>query len=127
MRKFLVKFFALDYVVRIFGRSVNFTRSANILFPLLLTTMTLYAFNFTYWWVSFSLFFLASFFGFFYFRIKPLDFEDIDYMDEVQVHIWFVSNNKRFQSEKTPYNGTWVFFVNPFFIFIFLISFFLLY
>ncbi|GIM52022.1 hypothetical protein CAPN004_10520 [Capnocytophaga cynodegmi] len=122
MRKAIIKFFALDYKIFIFGRVVSFTRSANVIFPLVVFNgllavkenvpleLSLFAF---------ILLALAMFFGFIYFDIKPLKDSDYDYFDEVQKSIW--DYKEKGIVRPTKCNGTWVFWVNPLSIVIFLI------
>lgn len=97
MRKTIIKFFALDYKIFIFGRVVSFTRSANVIFPLVVFNgllavkenvpleLSLFAF---------VLLALALFFGFIYFDIKPLKEIDYKYFDDVQKFTWDVREGK---------------------------------
>ena len=120
MRKLIVKLFALDYIVKIGSKKLGFTRSANFIFPSLLATMTLSATHNPYWWVGLVFFFIFVFFGFVYFRIKPLQTEDVHHFDDPQLYAWFVYHNYRYKTEPTRYNGFWVLLVNPICIIIFL-------
>ena len=45
MRKWIVRLFALNYVVKIGGKPHNFTRSANFIFPSLALTMVSSAYH----------------------------------------------------------------------------------
>ncbi|GIJ96563.1 hypothetical protein CAPN001_11320 [Capnocytophaga stomatis] len=97
MRKFIIQFFALDYAVFMFNRRVTWTRSANVIFPLMTLNgllalkenvpleLSLFAF---------ILLALAIFFGFIYFDIKPLKDSDYDYFDDVQKFTWDVREGK---------------------------------
>ncbi|MDO4782999.1 MAG: hypothetical protein Q4A09_07285 [Capnocytophaga felis] len=97
MRKAIIKFFALDYKFFIFGRVVSFTRSANVIFPLVAfngllaikenTPLELSLF-------AFILLALAIFFGLIYFDIKPLKEIDYKYFDDVQKFTWDVREGK---------------------------------
>lgn len=113
MRKWIVRFFALDYIVNIFDKPVRFTRSANFIFPSLILTMGLEAYSFQYWWVALILFFFFAFFGFFYFRFKPLTNEDIKYFDEPQLYCWWVANNYKYKYDLKKFNSLWVVLLNP--------------
>ncbi len=82
MRKLIIKNFALDYWVVIFGKTYNYTRSARIIYPLFILS---YLFQDTiFQWSVYAITLTALFFGFIYFRIKTLTGEDFDYMDETQ-------------------------------------------
>jgi len=79
MRKLIVKYFALDYICRVFGKSVNFVRAANVIFPLMCLSGILMMANagiiFT---MSLILTLLSLFLGFVYFRISPIKWEELD-------------------------------------------------
>lgn len=123
MRKYIIKFFALDYKVFIFGRLVSWTRSANVIFPLFLlcgllqTSDSLVAYYLLP--IALCLLIFAVFFGFLYFDLKPLKETDYDYFDEVQKFMWDYKNGKNPKPIK-KYNGIWVFLVNPLAIILFL-------
>ncbi|MFJ1429474.1 hypothetical protein ACILE2_01550 [Capnocytophaga canimorsus] len=119
-RKHIIKFFALDYKVFIFGRLVSFTRSANVIFPLVVLCGYLNLSDKTCLVptiFAYCLLAIALFFGFVYFRLKPLKQVDYDYFDQVQKFIW---KNKQVAQPKR-WNGSWVFWVNPLVIILFLI------
>nr|DAF21618.1 MAG TPA: hypothetical protein [Caudoviricetes sp.] len=120
MRKWIIKLFALDYIVNVGGTKVNFTRSANIIFPSLLGTMTLSACHSPLWWIAALITLIGVFFGFFYFKFKPLNSSDIHYFDDCQLYSWWVFNKRRHVPELRNFNGTWVLTVNPIAIMIFL-------
>ena len=120
MRKWIVKLFALDYIVNVGGTKINFTRSANVIFPSLLGTMTLSACHSSLWWIAALITLIGVFFGFFYFKFKPLNSSDIRYFDDCQLYSWLVFKNHRNVPELRTFNGTWVLIVNPIAIMIFL-------
>lgn len=113
MRKWIVRLFALNYVVKIGGKPHNFTRSANFIFPSLALTMVSSAYHCPYWWIALLLFLFFAFFGFMYFRFKPLTNDDIRYFDEPQLQAWWFINNYRYKTELKKYNGLWVVLINP--------------
>lgn len=127
MRKQIIKFFSLDYKVFIFGRLVSFTRSANVIFPFFLLLPLIPPFGeeiapLLWGGVGVGLA-LALFFGFVYFRIKPLKQADYDYFDEVQRFSWDFHHNKN-PKEPKKYNSVWVALVNPLAIVLFLLWYF---
>lgn len=129
MRKQIIKFFAIDYKVFIFGRLVSWTRSANIIFPLfLLCGLLTISDNIAAYCllpIAYSLLAIAVFFGFLYFHLKPLTDSDYDYFDQVQRFMWDYKNGKNPEPLK-KYNSTWAFWVNPLAIVLFLTFYFLL-
>jgi hypothetical protein len=82
MRNLIVKNFALDYWVVIFGKTYNYTRSARIIYPLFV--LSYLSQDTIFQWLAYATTITALFFGFIYFRIKPLTGDDFDYMDETQ-------------------------------------------
>ncbi len=85
MRKLVIKFFALDYIVRVFGSTYNWTRSANIIFPLfILAGMCLLSELYVLLYIMLCLIAVAVFFGFIYFQLFPLTEKDRKYFDDVQ-------------------------------------------
>ncbi len=129
MRKQIIKFFTLDYKVFIFGRLVSWTRSANIIFPLFLLCGLLTISDSTTAHcltpVAYCLLGMALFFGFIYFKIKPLQETDYDYFDQVQRFMWDYKNGKNPEPLK-KYNSTWAFWVTLIAVILFLIFYFLL-
>lgn len=123
MRKQIIEFFALDYKVFIFGRLVSWTRSANIIFPLMLLSGGLTIDENPLRFIAYGLLVMALFFGFIYFRIKPLQESDYDYFDEVQRFMWDFHHNKN-PKEPQKYNSVWVALVNPLAIVLFLLWYF---
>lgn len=118
MRKFIVKFFALDYIYK----GVTWTRSANIIFPLMLLNMAFGLLDVSDWlqYVGMALLFIALFIGFVYFKIKPLTENDFKYMDKVQL----MQYHKFYKSytEVVVYENTIVsFLVNPIAVLIFIL------
>lgn len=116
MRKQIIALFALDYKVFIFGRLVSWTRSANIIFPLMLLCGLLTISDSTTAHcltpVAYCLLGMALFFGFVYFRIKPLQETDYDYFDQVQRFMWDYKNFNKPEPLK-KYNSALAFWVNP--------------
>ena len=99
MRKFLVKNFVLDYSITLFNRKWNAPRASRIIYPIMFLTGYLVATNPNYptpdlfLWIMYFLSFLALFFGFVYFRIKPAKFEELDKEQKIQYES-FVSKYK---------------------------------
>lgn len=90
MRKLIVKNFALDYMFNFFGTTYNAPRASRIIFPLFFITGLLNAFN-EDWpnptfliWVIYLLDAIAVFFGFIYFHIYPVRWEELDNFQKFQ-------------------------------------------
>ena len=84
MRKLLVKYFVGDYYAKLFGSTFNWVRAANIIFPLgcingiyLVKTDTV-SLETVPGIILLGLFLVAVFFGFLYFRLKPIKWEELD-------------------------------------------------
>ena len=90
MRKFLVKHFVLDYRVKLFGKCYNAPRASRIIFPLFVITGLANSFNENFptptlfIWVLYALSALSLFFGFFYFTLRPVKFEELDNYQKLQ-------------------------------------------
>lgn len=76
MRKFIVKYFALDYRLG----SINFSRSASIIFPLMILTGVLWKVNSPSILAlfSFCLLLISLYFGFLYFPFHPVEWNELD-------------------------------------------------
>jgi hypothetical protein len=90
MRKFLVRNFVLDYTIKLFGKHYNAPRGSRIIFPLFVITGIANILNDDYptpnglVWVLYFLVALALFFGFVYFRIYPVKFNELDDFQKLQ-------------------------------------------
>ena len=124
MRKLVIKFFALDYIVRVFGSTYNWTRSANIIFPLfILAGMCLLSELYVLLYIMLCLIAVAVFFGFIYFQLFPLAEKDRKYFDDVQR--WQFNRYYNIQQKmdiKT--NSIWCLLSNIIFIVLFLVYYF---
>lgn len=124
MRKLVIKFFALDYIVRVFGSTYNCTRSANIIFPLfILAGMCLLSELYVLLYIMLCLIAVAVFFGFIYFQLFPLTEKDRKYFDDVQR--WQFNRYYNIQQKmdiKT--NSIWCLLSNIIFIVLFLVYYF---
>lgn len=75
MRKLIVHLFALDYVCRVFGKTIRFVRPANVIFPLMClagSTVAIsdsYIYETTLGLVLIPILLIAIFFGFMYFQV----------------------------------------------------------
>lgn len=80
MRTFLVRFFALDYITKLCGYKINFTRSATVIYPLfVICALLILSSGIT----ALSLFFIGLFIlslitGFVYFRVAPVKWYELD-------------------------------------------------
>lgn len=119
-RKTIIKFFALDYIVNLFGTTVNFTRGANIIYPLMLLNMMYIYIMGCASYILFTFLLISIFFGFFYFLIFPIKTKEYYMFDDVQK---FIMSTKMGIVNKTlpKPNSFWVILVNPLITIIFLI------
>jgi len=127
MRKLIIKFFALDYIVRVFGSTYNWTRGANIIFPLfILAGMCLLSELYVLLCIMVCLIAIAVFFGFIYFQLFPLTENDRKYFDDVQR--WQFNRYYNIQQRidiKT--NSIWCLLSNIIFITLFLVYYFIVF
>lgn len=80
MRKFIVKYFALDYICKVFGYTFNFTRSASFIFPLFVfNALLVMKFDYQIWQILTALpLAISLFIGFIYFRFAPVKWQELD-------------------------------------------------
>lgn len=80
MRHLLVKLFVLDYFFKVFGNTFNIARVNVIMYPLfIITGIAITFFNSPFiLWPLYLLNVIVVFFGFVYFRIKPVEWEELD-------------------------------------------------
>jgi len=127
MRKLIIKFFALDYIVRVFGSTYNWTRGANIIFPLfILAGMCLLSELYVLLCIMVCLIAIAVFFGFIYFQLFPLTENDRKYFDDVQR--WQFNRYYNIQQRidiKT--NSIWCLLSNIIFITLFVVYYFIVF
>ena len=90
MRKWLVKNFALDYMVSIFGKTYNAPRASRIIYPAFVITGIANLLN-DNWptptlfvWFMYLLTATSLFFGFVYFRFFPVKWEELDEFQKFQ-------------------------------------------
>lgn len=121
MRKFLIKYFALDYHVIIFGQRLMWTRSANVLFPLFVLCGYLSVIESALLYYVLPILTIAAFFGFVYFRIRPIKNVDVDMFDDVQKYSFSKLHNKNDVPE--AFNSLWVVLINPISILLFILIF----
>jgi hypothetical protein len=113
MRKYIIKLFALNYIVSFGKRTKRFTRSANIIFPLMLVGGLIVCAELYSWlYVLLPLLALACFFGFGYFYFYPLTDKDFSLLDDTQCWQYEVFQ-RRVTPEPKSYNAYWVLWVNP--------------
>lgn len=96
MRKILIKYFALSYIARVGGRTITWLRAANVIFPLACANgifaakANLYLFESGLGIVLLVLFLASIFFGFGYFKIKPIEmWNDMDHMSIEQQYMFY--------------------------------------
>jgi hypothetical protein len=90
MRKWLVKNFVLDYMITLFGETYNAPRASRIIFPIFIITGILVATN-PNWpnptiliWFMYFVTAISLFFGFIYFRLYPVKWEELDEFQKFQ-------------------------------------------
>ena len=127
MRKLIIKFFALNYIVRVFGSTYNWTRGANIIFPLfILAGMCLLSELYVLLFIMVCLIAIAVFFGFAYFQLFPLTENDRKYFDDVQR--WQFNRYYNIQQQiDVKTNSIWCLLSNIIFIALFLICYFIVF
>ena len=127
MRKLIIKFFALDYIVRVFGSTYNWTRGANIIFPLfILAGMCLLSELYVLLCIMVCLITIAVFFGFAYFQLFPLTENDRKYFDDVQR--WQFNRYYNIQQQiDVKTNSRWCLLSNIIFIALFLVYYFIVF
>ena len=113
IRKHIIKLFALNYIVPFAGKTRSFTRSANIILPLILIGGLIVCAELYSWpYVVLPLLAVACFFGFGYFHFCPLTDKDFSLLDDTQR--WqYEAFQRRVTSEPKSYNARWVVWVNP--------------
>ena len=90
IREFLVKHFVLDYQINLFGKTYNAPRASRIIYPLMVITGWFSVTNpdwptpTSFIWVLYALLATALFFGFVYFRIHPVEWEELDELQKIQ-------------------------------------------
>lgn len=127
MRKLIIKFFALDYIVRVFGSTYNWTRGANIIFPLfILAGMCLLSELYVLLCIMICLIAIAVFCGFAYFQLFPLTENDRKYFDDVQR--WQFNRYYNIQQQiDVKTNSIWCLLSNIIFIALFLVYYFIVF
>lgn len=126
MRKLIIKYFALNYIVRIFGTTQSWTRSANVIFPLfILGGMSLLSELYTSLLVIICLIGIAAFFGFVYFQFFPLTENDRKYFDESQNWQFNRYNNIDDIDNSVKTNSVLAILWNILFIILFLVYYFI--
>ena len=113
MRKHIIKLFALSYIVPFAGKIRSFTRSANIILPLILIGGLIVCAELYSWlYILLPLLAVACFFGFGYFYFCPLTDKDFPLLDDIQR--WqYEAFQRRVTPEPKSYNAQWVLWVNP--------------
>lgn len=120
MRKLILNLFALSYRAKIFGTLIPQLRASVIIFPLFLLMMISFFINsMILKFISIPLLIVAIFYGFVYFRIFPIQEEDLKYLDKSQLNQYNMYNNlEEYNNED---DSIWYLLINPIIIVIFLI------
>ena len=124
MRKLILNLFALSYRAKIFGTLIPQLRASVIIFPLFLLMMISFFINsMILKFISIPLLIVAVFYGFVYFRIFPIQEEDLKYLDKSQLNQYNIYNNlEEYNNED---DSILYLLINPIIIVIFLISMFI--
>ena len=120
MRKLILNLFALSYRAKIFGTLIPQLRASVIIFPLFLLMMISFFINsMILKFISIPLLIVAIFYGFVYFRIFPIQEEDLKYLDKSQLNQYNMYNNlEEYNNED---DSILYLLINPIIIVIFLI------
>lgn len=120
MRKLILNLFALSYRAKIFGTLIPQLRASVIIFPLFLLMMISFFINsMILKFISIPLLIVAIFYGFVYFRIFPIQEEDLKYLDKSQLNQYNIYNNlEEYNNED---DSILYLLINPIIIVIFLI------
>jgi len=120
MRKLILNLFALSYRAKIFGTLIPQLRASVIIFPLFLLMMISFFINsMILKFISIPLFIVAVFYGFVYFRIFPIQEEDLKYLDKSQLNQYNMYNNlEEYNNED---DSILYLLINPIIIVIFLL------
>lgn len=125
LRSYIVRFFALSYMVNINNRVVSWVRAANIIFPLLLLLGLSFLKDWEYIFIVTLLLFIVSvYFGFVHFNFYPLTKKDFKYMSETQI-FQYEHYYKNTDKQISKYDALWILLLNPFLLFLFIIIMFL--
>ena len=124
MRKLILNLFALSYRAKIFGTLIPQLRASVIIFPLFLLMMISFFINsMILKFISIPLLIVAVFYGFVYFRIFPIQEDDLKYLDKSQLNQYNMYNNlEEYNNED---DSILYLLINPIIIVIFLISMFI--
>ena len=124
MRKLILNLFALSYRAKIFGTLIPQLRASVIIFPLFLLMMISFFINsMILKFISIPLLIVAIFYGFVYFRIFPIQEDDLKYLDKSQLNQYNMYNNlEEYNNED---DSILYLLINPIIIVIFLISMFI--
>lgn len=120
MRKLILNLFALSYRAKIFGTLIPQLRVSVIIFPLFLLMMISFFINsMILKFISIPLLIVAIFYGFVYFRIFPIQEEDLKYLDKSQLNQYNMYNNlEEYNNED---DSILYLLINPIIIILFLI------
>jgi len=89
IRHLIVTLFALNYLCTIFGWKLNCSRTGTIILPLFLITVvsTYFSLPTIFLLVLYFIDIVAVFFGFIYFIIKPIKWDDLNNSQKLQFGI----------------------------------------
>ena len=120
IRKLILNLFALSYRAKIFGTLIPQLRASVIIFPLFLLMMISFFINsLLLKFISIPLLIVAIFYGFVYFRIFPIQEEDLKYLDKSQLNQYNMYNNlEEYNNED---DSILYLLINPIIIILFLI------
>jgi hypothetical protein len=95
MRRLIVKHFALNYTFKVFNTNITSLRASRIIAPLFLITGILVSAFTPEWptptlllWIFYFLDIIALFFGFIYFRFRPIKWEELDKDQKYQYGVY---------------------------------------
>lgn len=120
MRKFIFRFFALNYSFRLFGKDFNQLRASTVIFPLFVLEMIAFWYNIDILKILIAIPLIISiFFGFVYFEIKPIKSNELFLLDKSQLNQYRIYNcNKEDDGTR---DNILLLFINPLFIVLFVL------
>ena len=107
MRKLILNLFALNYRFKLVVSKFSVPRISTWIYPtvLLLSLLCIKHFEEIYITITWIVIAILSFFGFIYFKIRPIEYynEDLEYLDESQKNQYMVL--EKFQQDNGTYES----------------------
>lgn len=124
IKKIIINNFALYYRVRLFGKTISFVRSANIIYPLFLITGYVGIFHENYIELPLFLLLVSIIIGFGYFTIKSIEYDDYQKLTKSQKYQYNIFYKYHIDDNKEVFDNVWCLLLNPILTILFLILYF---